>query len=69
MLLSIFRKHEATALEVESKKKEKREKAERNRKEAIQRKEEEAAKKDTESGITELSDAEAIALQRELDNK
>ena len=69
LVMSKFKKYEKQALELHSKKKEEREELEKKRKEKLaqKRKEEEENVTTKEATITELTDAEAVELQKELD--
>lgn len=74
LVLKIFRKEAALAQEVARKKREEREQAERRRaetrrkKEEEERREREKAEDQSAAAITELTDAEAEKMQRELED-
>ena len=68
MLLQAFRKEATIAIELDRKKREDRERAEKKRLEAIKKKKEEEEMQNS-AAITELTDAEAEALQKELNEK
>lgn len=68
MVMSKFRKHESIALAAQEKKRKENEESEQKRRERIAKaKEEEQARQKTT--ITELTDEQADALQKELDKK
>ena len=70
--MSIFKKHEATAVIKTETEKAERLEQERKRRERLEkkRKEEQAAEKmETDSKIIELTDEQAAKLQEEIDNK
>lgn len=70
--MSIFKRHEATAVTKTKTEKAERAEQERKRRERLEkkRKEEQAAEKmETDSKIVELTDEQAAKLQEEIDNK
>ncbi|XP_031843801.1 nuclear distribution C, dynein complex regulator [Nomia melanderi] len=73
LVLSTFKKHEATAVSAAAKEKAERAETERRRKERLEKKkkEEEAEQEkiNAESKIVELTDEQAVKLQEEIDNK
>ncbi|PSN52957.1 Nuclear migration protein nudC [Blattella germanica] len=70
LVMSKFKKYEKQALDLHAKKQEEREETERKRKEKLAQKkqEEEANNVRHEATITELTDAEAVELQKEIDS-
>jgi hypothetical protein len=64
-----FRKYQKQALDLHAKKKEEREENERKRKDRLaqKKKEEESLTSKEEATITELTDDEALQLQKEID--
>jgi hypothetical protein len=64
-----FRKHQKQALELHAKKKEEREENEKKRKEKLaqKKKEEESLNAEEEAVITELTDDEALQLEKEIE--
>uniref|UniRef100_U5EVG8 Nuclear migration protein nudC n=1 Tax=Corethrella appendiculata TaxID=1370023 RepID=U5EVG8_9DIPT len=68
MLLSVFRKEGEKATEIFRKKQEEKEAAERRKQEALRKKKEEEEKQFS-AEITEITDAEAEELQKEIDEK
>lgn len=69
LVMAKFRKYEKQALELHSKKKAEREDIEKKRKDRLvqQKKEEEISDAKSEASITELTDDEALQLQKEID--
>ncbi|XP_069669030.1 nuclear migration protein nudC [Periplaneta americana] len=68
LVMAKFRKYEKQALDLHAKKQEEREESERKRREKLaQKKKEEESLNVKEATITELTDDEALALQKELD--
>nr|CAD7443433.1 unnamed protein product [Timema bartmani]CAD7456361.1 unnamed protein product [Timema tahoe] len=69
LVMAKFHKYEDQALDIINKKKEEKEASERKKKEKAQKKKEEEEKAQDEATITELTDEEALSLQKELDEK
>nr|CAD7408763.1 unnamed protein product [Timema cristinae]CAD7433969.1 unnamed protein product [Timema monikensis] len=69
LVMAKFHKYEDQALDIINKKKEEKEAIERKKKERTQKKKEEEEKAQDEATITELTDEEALSLQKELDEK
>ncbi|PNF29024.1 hypothetical protein B7P43_G14193 [Cryptotermes secundus] len=69
LVMAKFRKYEKQALDLHTKKKEEREENEKKRKERLAQKkmEEDALNAKAEATITELTDNEALELQKEID--
>jgi organic hydroperoxide reductase OsmC/OhrA len=69
LVMAKFRKYEKQALDLHTKKKEEREENEKKRKDRLAQKkmEEEALSAKAEASITELTDDEAVQLQKEID--
>jgi mannose-1-phosphate guanylyltransferase len=69
LVMEKFRKYEKQALELHSKKKAEREDNEKKRKDRLEqkKKEEETLDAKSEATITELTDDEALQLQKEID--
>jgi len=69
LVMAKFRKYEKQALDLHSKKKAEREDNEKKRKDRLaqKKKEEEISDAKSEASITELTDDEALQLQKEID--
>lgn len=71
LVMAKFRKYEKQALELHSKQKAERDDNEKKRKDKLaqKKKEEEMSHVKSEASITELTDDEALQLQKEIDDK
>jgi hypothetical protein len=69
LVMAKFKKYEKQALELHSKKKAEKEDSEKKRKDRLaqKKKEEEISDVKSEASITELTDDEALQLQKEID--
>ena len=68
-MLNVFRKEGSQAIEAAKQKRQEKEEAEKRRQEMLKRKREEEGTQSKSATITELTDEEAVTMQKEIDIK